>query len=329
MRKIILLAICLFSFVAGNATKRYSNVASGDWESSGSWTGGSVPQNGDTIFIQAGHTITVNTVNTTLQSGAAVYLEIYGTLNFATGKKLSLACGSGVALKQGPPAGRITAGSGGGNSNQLTICGNTVWSAADGNKSGPLAYGSPLPVKLISFNALLDENKVDITWTTASEVNNDYFTIERSKDGKQFEEVAKVKGAGTTNSMMEYFETDYEPLTGISYYRLKQTDFDGTFTYSPLVPVNFTAKGSDDKMKIFPNPIASTDRVYVEVPAAELETLVVLRDMAGTEHYSKVVLSAQGNQLVAIDLEKKLVPGTYLVVASSNNKIFSEKLIVK
>lgn len=328
MRKIspyllILILLCYTGITF--ATQRIS-VVSGNWEATSTWSGSAVPANGDTIYIMAGHTVTVNTANSTLQTGAPVYLEIFGTLAFGNGKKLNLPCNSGVSLK---PGGQIVGAGGGGASNQLTICGNTVWQSSDGNATGPLSYGSPLPVKLLSFNALFSDGKVDLTWVTASEVNNDFFTIEKSRDGKSFEDVAIVKGSGTTNTLMEYFETDYQPLTGISYYRLKQTDFDGSFSYSPLVPVNYKVNGTSEGLKIYPNPIASTQKIFVEVPASAMETLVVLRDMAGAEYYSKVILTAQGNELVGIDVERKLAPGTYLVVASSDNKIFSEKLIVR
>lgn len=305
-----------------------SSTGTANWESAAAWSLGRVPMNGDTIFIQVGHTITVSTVNTTLETGNPVYLEVFGTLNFATGKKLSLACRSGVALKTGPPAGRLTSGGGGGASNQLSICNTTVWQSSDGNKTGPMSYGDPLPVKLISFNAIFDNGKVDLSWSTASEVNNDFFTIEKSRDGKTFEEVSRVKGSGTSNSLMEYFDTDYEPFKGISYYRLKQTDFNGDETVSPVVPVNYIVK--DDGFKIYPNPAVSGEKIFVQLQNTEpQETLVVLRDISGVEHYSKLIISNENNSLVAIDPEKRLASGSYLIIASSNNQIFSQKIIVR
>src|SRR5690606_16141183 len=89
----------------------------------------------------------------------------------------------------------------------------------------------PLPVQLLDFNARAEDSEVHLTWTTLTEINNDYFTIERSADGKDWEELVAVPGSGNTNTVRRYSWDDRKPLLGRSYYRLKQTDFDGTFTY--------------------------------------------------------------------------------------------------
>jgi hypothetical protein len=99
-----------------------------------------------------------------------------------------------------------------------------------------------LPVKLLSFNAILANGKVNCAWETASEINNDYFTLERSKDGNSFEAVGNVKGQENSNRNIRYSYTDNNPFSGISYYRLKQTDFDGKYAYSPIKKVGSTEK---------------------------------------------------------------------------------------
>lgn len=96
-----------------------------------------------------------------------------------------------------------------------------------------------LPVELINFNAICNESDVDIFWSTVSETNNDFFTVEKSKDAYNFEPVAFVDGAGNSNELLQYSTNDFEPFEGISYYRLKQTDFNGQYTYSDIVPVNY------------------------------------------------------------------------------------------
>jgi hypothetical protein len=98
--------------------------------------------------------------------------------------------------------------------------------------------GIALPIELISFEANLNaNNQVDIFWSTASEQNNDFFTIERSIDGLNWEIVATVAGAGNSTNRIDYAAYDLRPLSGISYYRLKQTDYDGAFEYSNIVSV--------------------------------------------------------------------------------------------
>ncbi|PKR80526.1 hypothetical protein CW751_09125 [Brumimicrobium salinarum] len=92
----------------------------------------------------------------------------------------------------------------------------------------------PLPIELISFSA--DEsafkNQVDLNWSTASEKNNDFFTLEKSTNGKDWELLKTLNGAGNSTHTLKYRWTDQSPYSGISYYRLKQTDFDGKFSYS-------------------------------------------------------------------------------------------------
>ncbi|HRH67523.1 MAG TPA: T9SS type A sorting domain-containing protein, partial [Bacteroidia bacterium] len=111
---------------------------------------------------------------------------------------------------------------------------------------------SVLPVELISFQAIAEEKIVRLNWTTSSEINNQYFTVERSADGIDFEPIQMVDGAGSTTSIRNYETLDEKPLHGISYYRLKQTDFDGKFSYSDKVPVDFS--DHNDIFYLHPNP---------------------------------------------------------------------------
>jgi len=120
----------------------------------------------------------------------------------------------------------------------------------------PITFGSltgpnPLPIDLVSFNAEKNDNHVDLSWVTESEVNNDYFTIERSANGFNWEELKKTKGAGNSNTLLEYKDIDLSPLSGISYYRLKQTDFDGKYSYSDIQKVAF----NDYDIAVYPNPV--------------------------------------------------------------------------
>ncbi|MBO0361041.1 hypothetical protein J0X19_23985 [Hymenobacter sp. BT186] len=96
---------------------------------------------------------------------------------------------------------------------------------------------APLPVELSSFTAAFGSNQVNLRWTTASEKNSADFTVERSFDGETFSAVAKVAAAGTSSSRREYVATDRGMRKGLNYYRLKQTDLDGTFSYSQIIPV--------------------------------------------------------------------------------------------
>jgi hypothetical protein len=110
-----------------------------------------------------------------------------------------------------------------------------------------------LPVKLLSFDAKVADNTVILSWQTASEINNDYFSVERSIDLIDFTAIAMVEGAGTISNGRTYQITDENPVPKISYYRLKQTDFDGTSAYSAIVSVQLMVE-QKNQLTIFPNP---------------------------------------------------------------------------
>jgi len=128
---------------------------------------------------------------------------------------------------------------------------NSFSTFALGNKAGGM---NTLPVSLLYFNAAPDNGRVDLSWATSSESNNAWFTVERSKDGVTYEEVVKQATkapGGTSNVELDYTAVDPKPYSGLSYYRLKQTDKDGKETYSLIRTVSFDAAG---RLSIYPNP---------------------------------------------------------------------------
>ncbi len=110
---------------------------------------------------------------------------------------------------------------------------------------------SVLPVTLLSFDAKAEANAVRLDWVSAREVNNDYYTVERSADGMHFTTVALRDGAGNSETALYYTLFDVDPLPGISYYRLRQTDFDGKETVSEIRSVVY---GTNEGISIYPNP---------------------------------------------------------------------------
>lgn len=217
------------------------------------------------------------------------------------------------------------------------VAGSTVAGPHSVTKSGLTSFSpyilvsalTPLPIELISFTANLNVDAVALSWITAAEVNNDYFTVEKSIDGLSFVEVLKVDGAGNSNGMIDYFDIDRNPYVGISYYRLKQTDFDGKTSYSNIVPVEYNPNG-DPSISLFPNPVNVGSTTYLSLNQFEgKEVLVVLRDITGREIFSKVVITGSNNELIAINEEGLLAKGSYLITATSANNIYNKKLIVK
>ena len=184
-----------------------------------------------------------------------------------------------------------------------------------------------LPIELLTFNATPQNNTVLCNWVVATQTNNDYFTIEKTKDGINFEFVAQVKGAGTTSKTMYYSTTDEDPFAGTSYYRLKQTDYDGHYTYSDLVPVNFN-NGSAFTFEVFPNPNNGTFNVTLNKETAG-EVRFEVYDMLAKDVYSMVLpFVSSGPQIISIDPEKKLAAGVYLIVGYADNNVYRKKVVV-
>ena len=120
--------------------------------------------------------------------------------------------------------------------NSMAVVATGLDNGATNNAAGAQTICA-LPVELYSFTGENSEEKNILEWVTASEINNDFFTIEKSDDGIYFHELIKLNGAGSSSTFKNYFASDDDPYPDITYYRLKQTDFNGDFTYSPVISV--------------------------------------------------------------------------------------------
>lgn len=182
-----------------------------------------------------------------------------------------------------------------------------------------------LPQVLLSFDAIIVDKKVELTWSSDTEHNNNFFTIEKSKDAINFEEVVTIKGFGNYSSLISYFDVDYTPYDGFSYYRLKQTDTKGQVLSSRLVSVNNKSVSSG----LVVNTNALEENAENLMGSENKEVLVVLRNEKGLESYSKVMIDTDSNVIVPLDSDNKLDNGTYTIVACSNNRLYSQKVVVK
>ncbi len=146
---------------------------------------------------------------------------------------------------------------------------------------------SPLPIELLSFNGTAHEKYNLLEWMTATEKNNDYFTLEQSRDGISFQSIGTVKGAGNSNVPLNYSLKHNNPLNGITYYRLTQTDFDGTSTKSSIIAIN--RKGGSCIISAFPNPSTGNCDLNIETVNQGPYTIYV-NDMAGKELYKQTIV---------------------------------------
>jgi hypothetical protein len=177
---------------------------------------------------------------------------------------------------------------------------------------------TPLPIELIAFSARAVNNSiVQLDWQTASEQNNDYFTVERSADNNHWESIKKVPGAKNASTVSSYKVVDYTPLFGISYYRLKQTDFDGQFSYSQTKSV-VVKKLNDAQILLFPNP--AKDQLTVSASQQDLANMQVY-DVIGQNVTKQVRFIIDGLTQTTIDLNS-LTAGVYFLKTSTTTLKF-------
>ena len=317
--------ICLFVFIFNSSKADCTAIANGDWSNPATWSCGRAPANGDIITIPFGFTVDMD-INSPTYTGMTVNVD--GTLNFDNGQKLNLGCDGVVNVSV---TGQLTGGNPG---SKINICGATVWNGPGGPDIGPFIFGiAPLPIELLSFDAKLSNStSIELAWVTATETNNDFFTIERSTNGISYESVAIVDGAGNSTSIKSYSTIDKTPIEGTSYYRLKQTDFNGQFAYSSSISVEFSNTGNGCVLSVYPNPCSS--ECVIDLSGCDdsesPEINVELIDAAGHKVYSKVpARDDKGSFSFTVDASNNLKPGVYIVRGQSRKENYSKKIIIK
>jgi hypothetical protein len=181
---------------------------------------------------------------------------------------------------------------------------------------------SPLPITLLSFNANPVGNVVDLSWSTASEINNASFTVQRTADGENFDDVVTLPGAGNSNQTLNYTSVDEQPLAGYSYYRLKQTDFDGNFTYSNLEPVYF---GAPSSISIFPNPVHETFTLDINTQVSTNMEVKIL-NVLGETISDCTINPVAGNSKYPVNVSN-LSNGLYFIRCNTPEKTFTSKFV--
>lgn len=184
----------------------------------------------------------------------------------------------------------------------------------------------PLPIKLISFKGGNKDDYNLLQWKTASEINNDYFSVERSDDGVEFIEIRKVQGAGNSNSIMKYDYRDQDFSNNIQYYRLKQVDFNGTYTYSSTIALTneidpFTVSN------IYPNPSENVFNYDIYSISEDLISIEIINHI-GLVVKKKDFNLSKGNTTITFDLIE-LPKGIYATKLYNMNSLLHQTTIVK
>ncbi|MEM9889031.1 MAG: SdrD B-like domain-containing protein, partial [Bacteroidota bacterium] len=192
-------------------------------------------------------------------------------------------------------------------------------SARDLNTNTTVDFGFQdfvVPVELLYFQAKANKDHIDLIWSTASEINNSHFDIERSEDGKTFKSITQVQGSGTTLEQTDYKHEDREAIPNVLYYyRLKQVDFGGAFEYSEIRAAQIESDRSG--IALYPNPIGVNQALQVRFFAKDTEASFVIMDIHGKPIIRvEKVLNTVGWHTIQIDITK-LAAGTYLLVSDS------------
>lgn len=247
------------------------------------------------IVIPAGQTYAFYiTSNSTATASGVRYTNGTGYANIASDPNLTIAGGVGKAYP-------------------------FLATFANRHFNGTVHYssGNALPVGLLSFSASPGSREVQLAWSTETEMNNDYFVLERSVNGTDWESLTNIDGAGNSHHALHYSFTDELPLEGISYYRIGQMDLDGTYTYLGVRSVHFeTTIPLTEQLTVVPNPAKELITVYGT--PEELSTLAVY-DLYGRNLLSATDLFGQidaGSLMVDIS---RVSPGTLVIRAGNRS----------
>jgi len=187
-----------------------------------------------------------------------------------------------------------------------------------------------LPITLLNFDAEKQVKSVLLNWVTLSEINNDYFTVEKSKDGKNFEFVGTVQGAGNSLEKLRYDLIDPSPFSGVSYYRLKQTDFNGEYTFSELRVVEFGSNNTiGDGVRVFPNPTKG-NQLFFEISNVSVGNLQwMLFNEAGKLIIENNMNVTQDVSTLKVEVlkGKTITPGFYTLRLVTPSKVISKKVV--
>lgn len=173
-----------------------------------------------------------------------------------------------------------------------------------------VTMSNPLPIELISFDAEQHEDFVNLYWSTATEINNDHFNVERSSDGFEFISIAEIAGAGSSTTQKDYAHQDMHPLTGVTYYRLRQTDFSGKATVSHVIKIQ---SYHITRLKVFPNPAHRATQVKLN---RKLSFVVI-------NAVGQIILTADETDTINTE---QFSPGVYIIRSDDG---LATKLVVE
>ncbi len=312
VKRLIFILLMLFFSVKGFSAT-VTAVTSGDWTSSSTW-GGATPQDGDLIIIPGGITVTIPDyiiVDLTGAGTTVIRIEDGGTLSLGLLSTLLLDSGDGDKIVLVTENSTL-------NNTWIDFYGTPVPASFifmgatpyyQETTTGPaVLQDGVLPIELLYFRAGQEGNTVLLEWATSLEENFDFFTVERSTDGINFEKIADIYGAGNTDEKQYYSYTDDNPFPGNLYYRLKATDFDGTFEYFKIISVRYFGEESYS-VTLYPNPVVNGKANLRLNYRPDGPVSVVIYDQMGRQFLKRSLSGTSG----ILELPSGMRPGIYLM----------------
>ena len=185
-----------------------------------------------------------------------------------------------------------------------------------------VAAGGALPVKLTSFDGTYADGVATLKWQTSQELNNDRFELYRSYDGSNFELAATIAGAGNSSLPKNYSYQDRINLDGNVYYKLKQIDIDGKFSFSNIVKLSST--DNNGSFKVYPNPVTNSFNVLFSASKTGVANLLI-RSTNGQTVYRQSISVIKGNNSVSIN-GYQLSSGMYYISITNDDINYNAKL---
>ena len=321
---------------ASSAPPKYYSIQDGDWEdfiwseiSSSDPSCNCLPTCNFSRDVIISHQLTASSC-ASLKIGGGAKVEIKNGGNLTINGPLSLSGGSTIIIGTGDTLHingktELTGNSSIVVNGFLVIDGNLVLNgnanicgSGDGIVMGSISGGGwcftgVLPIELVRFEGWESAGSVSLRWTTASEVSNDYFTIEHSRDGKAFNPIGTIKGAGNSSKTTSYLFEDTSPFPGMNFYRLRQTNFDGVSSVSSIARVNVPY--SELQISVSPNLLRAGNPLHVNIQG-DLDFFdLKIFDLRGNLQFATAFNSGE-NKWIAIN-DHKLKSGQYILLISS------------
>jgi hypothetical protein len=283
-------------------------------------------------------------VSGTLVSNAAMYFGSVGFTPYSGGDNSWFA----VFSSAGTPLAGLVKPFGGQDANALGMdvyrhlylagdyaCGNSAVMGSDtlycsGTNDNPFTSQlelegctSTLPVTFTSFTAEMTNHKCQLRWSTASEINNDFFTVERSKDGKEFYPLLTIDSkaaSGNSTTPLDYDASDEKPFNALSYYRLKQTDLDGHKQFSEIVAI----RNSDNAaLSVYPNPAHNSFTVSFGDELKMDNAVLKIVDLTGRVVHEQAIHNSQA------EINSLFLPGIYFIKVRAAENTYLQKLTIE